>query len=89
MRLRSGPLILRALFCVRGLLKIAPWLAAVALLAVCGGEAPPTPPLPVELFKAAAQDSPLNFGYIGDIRAHALSAGTAVQGRGGELPLGA
>ncbi|MEY4836744.1 MAG: hypothetical protein RLZZ475_603 [Pseudomonadota bacterium] len=54
----------------RGLLKIAPWMAAVALLAGCGAEAPPTPPpLPVEVFKAAAQDTPLYSEYIGDIRA--------------------
>lgn len=54
----------------RGLLKIAQWMAAMALLAGCGGEAPPTPPpLPVEVSKAATQDTPLYSEYIGDIRA--------------------
>ncbi len=54
----------------RGLLDIAPWMAAMALLAGCGAEAPPTPPpLPVEVFKAASQDTPLYSEYIGDIRA--------------------
>ncbi len=44
----------------KGLLKIAPWMAAAVLLAGCGGETAPTPPpLPVEVIKAAAQDTPL------------------------------
>ena len=54
----------------KGLLKIAPWMAAAVLLAGCGGETASTPPpLPVEVIKAAAQDTPLYADYIGDIRA--------------------
>jgi membrane fusion protein (multidrug efflux system) len=53
-----------------GLLRKAPWAAALLLLAGCGAEAPPTPPpLPVEVYKAATQDTPLYSEYIGDIRA--------------------
>jgi membrane fusion protein (multidrug efflux system) len=41
-----------------------------AMLSGCGGEvAPAPPPMPVEVVKAAAQDTPLYSEYIGDIRA--------------------
>lgn len=51
--------------------KAAGMLALIGLmLAGCGAEtAPAPPPLPVEVYKAAAQDTPLYAEYIGDIRA--------------------
>lgn len=43
---------------------------AVSVLSGCGAEAPEAPPpMPVEVVKAAAQDTPLYSEYIGDIRA--------------------
>jgi len=54
----------------RGLLRSLPWAAAALWLAACGEEpAPDLPPMPVEVVKAAAQDTPLFAEYIGDIRA--------------------
>ena len=55
---------------ILGLQKKAVLGFGAMMLAGCGAPEPPAPPpMPVEVVKAAAQDTPLYSEYIGDIRA--------------------